>query len=176
MTEKEFEQLFEREPIEWLDSLPKYQRESFDTLLTSGSPEEVAKKWLSSNFSNTAAFGAPQQSDSSLFLDRIKVELKAFLCGDPKYNSERKEFLKYRNQSKTVLASAISVALAPHVGAAAAFIGPVIVLLLYSFGKMSLRAYCGEYNEGKSDPLVGEHKEGESKLDIEAAPPQRQGA
>lgn len=140
--EEKFEKIFAGEPREWLDSLPAFQKTSIDELLASYPPDQVAIKWLTANLEQTLPFGAEKKTDSAAFLNKLNEEIEAFLCGNPKYNSERKELLAYSKKGRTYLVGVMSVAIAPYLGVSAVFLAPAIVLSLFAFGKMSIHAWC----------------------------------
>jgi hypothetical protein len=150
MTEDEFDNLLNDDPNQWLDCLPAYQKTSVQELLAKNSADEVAAKWLTASFASTFAFGAQVNPNSSVFREKLKEELEAFLCGSPKYNAERKQFLSLSKDGRTYLVGALSVAIAPHLGASAVFLAPAIILLLYSFGKVSIRAWCSVQEQARS--------------------------
>lgn len=152
MTEAEFDNLLNDNPNAWLDCLPVYQKTPIEELLAVNPPDEVAAKWLTANFAITFAFGAEVKPDSSAFREKLKAELELFLCGNSKYNTERKQFLTLSKDGRTFLVGALSVAIAPYLGTSAVFLAPAIILLLYSFGKMSIHAWCAVQEEARAKP------------------------
>jgi len=76
--------LFQSESSAWIESLPKFQKEIVDQLFSQGkTPKEAASAWLSAAPQDTYPFGV--EKGKSLFLEKVLVELEAFLCGEPKY-------------------------------------------------------------------------------------------
>ena len=148
---EDFEKIFGGEPKEWLDSLPEFQRAPIGELLTLYPPDQVAIKWLTANLEQTSPFGTEKKTDSTAFLKKLDDELQAFLCGNPKYNSERKELVACVKKGRTYLVGAMSVAIAPYLGVSAVFLAPAIVLSLFAIGKMSIHAWCSTQMDSRSD-------------------------
>ena len=129
---------------DWLDVLPDFQSKSIRAMLASGtSYDDIAKIWMAAGASNTAPFssGAPLQPDTGFF-ERLRVEVRAFLCGNQKYQSDRDGLLNAGQGTRTAIVSAISAAIAPHLGVNASVITPIIVLSLAAIGKVTLNAWC----------------------------------
>jgi hypothetical protein len=129
---------------DWLDVLPEFQRKSIHAMHASGaSYDEIATIWIAAGASNTAPFssGPPLQPNSG-FYERLRLEIRAFLCGNQKYESDRDGILKAGEGTRTAIVSTISAAIAPHLGTNASVITPVIVLSLAAMGKMTLNAWC----------------------------------
>lgn len=116
---------------EWLAALPQYQRQSIAALLADHDAVHVATIWLeNSGPKDTAPFGGIRTAASN-FYDNILKELQKAICGSEEYVVERKEFAEAtKGGGKFLLVGALSTAIAPHVGAAAAVIGPAVALTL----------------------------------------------
>ncbi len=143
--------LFRRDPESWIDSLPDYQKTLVQELLKqSDSPEEAASKWLTASPRNTFPLGAAQGS-SKLYLDKLWNELEAFLCGDSRYEEDRKKLLAELKPGHAYLVGVISVTIAPVLGASATFLAPVIALLLITVSKLGLNAWCQMRKEQAAD-------------------------
>lgn len=143
---EEIERLLSGSPDEWLNVLPRYQKNRIKAQLESGnSPEEVANAWLTANVENTFPFGV--QKNNNILLDAILREFEKFLCGSKEYDSERKALKKNGNITYTYSVGFISASIAPNLGTSAAFIAPVITLLLISIGKVTLNAWCKSRRE-----------------------------
>ncbi|WP_075123112.1 hypothetical protein [Burkholderia paludis] len=144
------ETLFDGEPSSWLEGLPAYQKGLVDTLLAGGaSYDEAARAWLEASAAGTYLFsasGLPEKKNS--FLDNLKKEIQGFICDDKKYSKERAGLFGEKGHAKTFVVSAVSVAIAPHLGIASAVIVPVVALVLASLGKVSVNAWCSTYNAG----------------------------
>lgn len=133
--------LFHGDGAQWLDGLPKYQRDLIAQLLSSGStPEEAAEQWLTVVPCDTAPFGA--EPNSRQFMDRVWDEVAAFLCGDLKYDADRKRLLAESKATHAYVVGAISTAIGPVVGVSAPLVAPMVALLLLSLGKCVLNAWC----------------------------------
>lgn len=149
--------LLNDEPIKWVQELPEYQRDAIEKLLANGSSfEDVAQAWISASAENTYRFAAAAPvGNKGAFLENLRKEIRAFLCGDKKYKKERDGLFGEKGIARTYVVSAMAVAIAPHLSVASAVISPLIALLLASIGKVALNAWCATQNEaqlgGQSD-------------------------
>ena len=136
--------LLNDEPIKWIQELPHFQRDAIETLLANGSSfEDVAQVWISASAENTYRFAAAAPvGNKGAFLDNLKKEVRAFLCGDKKYKKEREGLFGEKGVARAYVVSAMAVAIAPHLSVAAAVISPLIALVLASIGKVALNAWC----------------------------------
>jgi hypothetical protein len=128
----------------WVASLPLYQRRSIIEMRGKGaSYDEIASTWIAAGASNTAPFssGNPPPPDPN-FLDKLRLEVRAYLCGDKKYDEDRKQLLAGGKEIHAYVVSGMSLAIAPYLGATGIIIAPVIALVLAGIGKMSLNAWC----------------------------------
>lgn len=136
----------------WIESLPKYQQDRLNSLLSTGiSPEEAANKWLSANVENTYPFGAEKKDN--VFIDRILDEIRNFLCGSEEYESVRSKISSNGNIVHAYFVGVLAAAIAPKLGLAAVFLAPVIALLLASIGQVSLNAWCKTQEASKDQGL-----------------------
>lgn len=135
--------LIEVSDNELLDTLEPYQREIIEQFITQSKGDYLgcADKWLNATPHNTAKFGT-QPSTSKLYRDKLFDEIEKFLCGDERYEEDRKKINSTANNSNTFLISSMSAAIGTYLGVAGTFIAPVLVLLLMSCGKMSINAWC----------------------------------
>jgi len=144
-----FQHLLNQDPKSWLTALPAYQRDLATALLTSDdSPELAAEKWLSAEPSDTYPFGGLRTS--KLYLEKLFDELEAFLCGDPKYESDRAKLNAESKPTHALVVSFIAVSIAPAIGASAPIIAPVVALLMMTAGKLGLNAWCSLRKERRS--------------------------
>lgn len=132
------------DPEIWFEALPPYQRNSIVQMRAEGSSyDDIASAWIAAGSSKTAPFssgGAPTPDPS--FLANLRQEFRAYLCGDKKYDKDRKQIAAQGKDARMFVVSGLSIAIAPHVGAASVVIAPIIVLLLANLGKVSLNAWC----------------------------------
>ena len=144
---------FAGEPMEWLEALPAYQKFSLGELLAAGRDyDQAAEAWLTASAANTFRLGAgPALPAKDTFLAHVKREVRAFLCGDPRYAKERAGLFGDTATTRTMIVSAIAVALSPHVGMAVAVLTPIVALVLASMGKITLNAWCAS----TAEPPVG---------------------
>ena len=128
----------------WISALPSYQSRTISIMLAGREPESVALTWLQlSGPEDTVPLGAVR-AGARLFLDRLIEELKILLCsdGDDYYENERQNLLKQAKAGRAALIALIAAALAPHVGASAALIGPPIAIVLALVGRAGQSATC----------------------------------
>lgn len=141
--------LLDDAPIKWVQELPEYQRVTIEKLLNGGSSfDEVAQAWISASAENTYRFAAAAPvGNKGEFLENLKKEIRAFLCGDKKYKKERDGLFGEKGLARTYVVSAMAVAIAPHLSVASAVISPLIALVLASIGKVALNAWCATQND-----------------------------
>ena len=130
------------EADDWLEALPPYQRQSVEVLLQSGkAPDDIARIWLTTpGPSNTFPYGG--ERFASVFYDKFLGELEKFVCDDPVYATDRRQLLQQAGAGKAFFVGAMAVAMAPHLGAAAALIAPAVALSLQTVSRMGARAWC----------------------------------
>lgn len=134
---------FEKDESEWLDALPKYQKDLVSELLATKSHEEAALAWLEASVDNTSPFTGQPQPQKKYFTF-LKEEIHKLLCGNPVYADERNQLVQLAQspQNKTAVVSVISALIGAKVGLAATFVAPAIVIILMMIGKTSLNAWC----------------------------------
>ena len=144
------DELFQDAPIRWLEDLPDFQRAPLLTLVETGKTfEEVAQVWLTASADNTFRLGAGSPvGDKGTFLNNMKAEVRAFICGDSKYEKERAGLFGEKGLTRTFVVSALAVAIAPHLAVAAPVVAPVIALVLASIGKITINAWCATATPG----------------------------
>lgn len=144
--------LLGEEPAKWIQELPEYQRGPMEQLLSDGASfDAVAQAWISASAANTYRFAASAPvGDRGAFLENLKREVRAFLCGDKKYKKERDGLFGEKGLARTYVVSAIAVAIAPHLSVASAVIAPLVALVLASLGKVALNAWCASQNDAQS--------------------------
>ncbi|GAB3110007.1 hypothetical protein GCM10027055_08740 [Janibacter alkaliphilus] len=126
-----YDSLLSGDMSQWLDALPEYQRQSIAALLEDHDAIDVITVWLeNSGPSDTAPFGGTR-AGAKLFYKSILVELQKALCGGVEYVAERKALSEATGGGgKLLVVGLLTTAIAPHVGAAAAVIGPAVALTL----------------------------------------------
>jgi len=134
---EQLQSLMDQEPGELLLALPAYQQNLIKELLN-GSEDYLgaADNWLSTKPANTAGFGGAPNSPV-LFREVLLDEIEKYLCGR-KYQEDRKRM----GSTTKVALGAMSHAIGASLGVAGAYILPVVVLLIMSFGKVPLNAFC----------------------------------
>lgn len=126
---------------EWLNELKPYQRNTINKLLTSSSPEEIAKIWISASGSqNTIQFGGERNTEP--FWDRFEGAFKKFICDETSYVEEKSALIAEAPVTRALLIAAVSSAIGATIGYAATLLAPAVVLLFYSVGKIGKNAYC----------------------------------
>jgi hypothetical protein len=146
------DELLSDDPNKWVTELPEYQRGPLEQLLKEGLAfDQIAQNWLSASAANTYRFAAVNAAGKKdAFLDNLRKEIRAFLCGDNKYKKEREGLFGEKGLARTYVVSVMAVAIAPHLNVAAVVIAPVVALLLASFGKITINAWCAS-QENESD-------------------------
>lgn len=141
--------LAESDPENWIEALPAYQRNSIHLMREKGgSYEYIASVWIAAGTSNTAPFSSGEvPKPDTKFSERLLKELRAYLCGEKRYEKDRKKMLASGKEVHVFVVSSISVAIAPHIGSAGAVIAPIVALALANIGKVSLNAWCGSSNQ-----------------------------
>ena len=107
--------------------------------------EKVANQWLSATIPSNIPFGT--QKKPSIFFEKVLDEIEAFFSGDEKYKDNRLAILKESGVVQSYIVDAISIALAPILGANAAFLAPVIAIVLLTIGKIGLNAWLAARKE-----------------------------
>ncbi len=132
------------EPKLWIEELPEFQRSAIHELQAKGSSfEQIAQTWITASTENTYRFSANAPvGNKGAFLENLKSEVRAFLCGDKKYKTERDGLFGEKGPARAYVVSAMAVAIAPHLSVASAVIAPLIALVLASIGKITLNAWC----------------------------------
>ena len=83
----------------------------------------------------------PDPAEARRYRDRLVDELHAFLCGDPRYEEQRKE-LQAEGGTKAYLVGVIATAIAPLFGSIAIGVAPAIALMLIAIARVGLNAWC----------------------------------
>lgn len=132
---------------DWLESIPKYQREIVSDLLEHNNPEEAASIWLDSSTENNSPFSS--DGTNKKYSEYVFKEIHKLLCGNPAYSEERNELntIIKNNGSKEAVISCISATIGSQLGLAAAFVAPAVVLLLITVGKVTVNAWCEMHQE-----------------------------
>ncbi|MCF2518743.1 hypothetical protein [Dyadobacter sp. CY351] len=139
---EEFHEIVFPSREELMAQLPDYQRETLIPILleSKDDPIEAIDKWLNSEPVTVAQFGGAGETRN--FAHAIKEELRKFLCGDKAYKKERDALLKQGSSAQALTVASLTMAIAPVVGVAAPIVATVIVLLILSFGKITVGAWC----------------------------------
>ncbi|WP_394686919.1 hypothetical protein [uncultured Xanthomonas sp.] len=143
------ETLLQGEPEKWIADLPEFQRAAIQELRANGATyDDVAQAWITASAEHTYRFSASAPvGDKSAFLDSLRKEVRAFLCGDKKYKKEREGLFGDKGLARTYVVSTMAVAIAPYLSVASAVIAPLIALVLASVGKIALNAWCSLHPE-----------------------------
>lgn len=135
--------LFDLTEDGWFEGLPKGQKQTIQEMLESGKTEEqIGEFWLSSTGSeSTAGFGSGVFLQS--FFLNVRQEFINFVCGDSKYEAERKQANDIWNKhGKVTLVSLVAAAVANTLGLAFAAVVPVVALLFSTTAKIGVNAFC----------------------------------
>lgn len=138
----EFGALLEGNLRAWVEALPEYQRSHIERMLDSADPIDVATAWLEgSGPKDTAPYGGVRVG-AARFYDNVLHELQKLFCGGQGYEEEREGLRKAAGASKLIAVGTISTAIAPHVGVAAAVLGPAIAVTLGVLGNAGKASIC----------------------------------
>lgn len=148
---EELAQIIQAEESELLSSIDNFQSEIIKAFLASTSNDylESADYWLNASTANTAKFGG-EPNTTKLYRDKLLEELEKFLCGDQQYEDDRNKIAESTDKSQKYIIGVMSAAIGKTLGAAGAFIAPVIVLLILSIGKMAINAWCAMRKDARS--------------------------
>lgn len=132
---------FNLEPNELVSLLPNYQQDLINQLKPNeGNYEVVIDKWLTAKPANTIGFGGI--GSNSIYKDKILEELEKFICGDDKYDSERKKLLEIGNGTPTFILGSVCTAIGSAIGTSGTYLLPIVVLLLATAGKITKNGWC----------------------------------
>ncbi len=139
------EHIFETtDPSDWINTLEPYQKDPIVEMgLTTENADSIAQKWLSATTSYTAGFGTSQGARP--FFDNIKKEVLKFICDESAYVEDKKRLQEIPGVNKTAIVAVVSTAIATVVGTSAIYLIPVIVIVLFSFGRIVKNAFCKTY-------------------------------
>jgi len=127
-----------------LSGLEDYQQALVNELLaaTGGNYEKAADLWLGATPAQTVGFGG-DHSHNKIYRDKIVDEIEKFVCGsDDTYQRDRVKILENASATQQYVVAVLSTAIGGNLGIAGAFLAPLIVLLIISFGKISINAWC----------------------------------
>lgn len=141
-TEPVIGQIVDGDIHEWTAGLPPYQRTHIEHMLESQSPTEVAISWLtSSGPKDTAPFGGVRVG-AGLLYGNLSKEMQKLLCGTTECKQEREALVSSGATGKLLIVGIVSTAVAPHVGAAAAVIGPAVAMVLAVLSSSGKATIC----------------------------------
>lgn len=148
---EELDGILSGEKTELLNTIQPFQKDIIDSFLEQKNNDylDAAELWLNSSPTNTAKFGTEQKKEK-VYIDKLIEEIEKFLCGDERYNEEREKIAESGDQTQKYIIGVMSAAIGQTLGVAGTFIAPVIVLILLSFGKMAINAWCELRKEKKN--------------------------
>ena len=88
------------------------------------------------------------------FARQCKAEFYEFVCGGKKYAEDRAKLQKLQKPTELLVVSTIAVSLGPHVGAAAALLGPAVGAFLMAATKVGISAWC-KANKPADETAIG---------------------
>jgi hypothetical protein len=146
----DFQEYFSGQSSEWLDVLPKYQRDSVEELLaTEKSYDDVAEAWLAATVAHdTFGFGAAQSA--KIFYNKVLDQIHDLICTGKGYEAERTSVLAEFKKGQALAVAAVTEAISPHVGAASAFLSVAVVLAFATVSKIGKNAWCEMQLERRS--------------------------
>lgn len=151
---KNIEILFNAERDELFDAIQPFQQEILNEFLTntSNNYQEAINLWINASPSNTSYFGGAFQK-KNLYSEMLMKELEKFFCDEEHYTDEKNKIKESTDRSTKYLIGVLSAAIGKTLGVAGTFIAPIIVLLLMSFGKMAVNAWCEMRKEQSNNSL-----------------------
>lgn len=140
--------IFQDEKI--LDSLDDYQKEVITQLIKINNYDYdiVAEKWLQTISPNISKFGG-NQSQISLYKEKVYDEIEKFLCDKDSYEEEKNKLKESKDNSVKFIIAFISSAIGNYLGAASAYVAPIVVLFVLNAGNISINAWCELRKEKK---------------------------
>ena len=148
------EDLLLSQPEDWLATLPSYQREPLERLLASSEdPLVVASKWLNSMPADKGKSHFGGTRDGRPLADAIVTQVRAYLCGDPRYDEDRTQLGQQFAPTHAWFVGALTSVIGKWAdGVTAALVAPIVVLALISLGKIGLNAFCAVWKESAEKP------------------------
>ena len=144
------ENIFNGNPDEWLECLPKYQRDIINKIYSqTENYDEIIEFWLSPSITSNVPFGTRKKE--ILSIKKIKKEIKLFIIGDEKYKSDRDRILDYSEITKIYFIYQISNILSPILGTASPYLTPVIAIIFITIGKIGINAWIKTQEENNPD-------------------------
>jgi hypothetical protein len=127
---------------EWISVLPTYQQKLLKPMLEEAEPDQVAQLWLAaSGPQDTAPFGGIRKG-AVRYYENVLAELKKLFCGSEEYENERRKLAQAAGGGQMLVVGTVSTAIAPHVGTAAAVIGPAVALILVVLSRAARSSAC----------------------------------
>lgn len=143
------EHILTYDPETWLKTLPTYQRNLIDNLYqTLNNYDDVSIAWLSTSVPMNVPFGSG--NSHSIFFDKLLDEFEYLLTGHEKYKECRLSLLKESGVTQHFIVATISSTMAPHIGASAPFLAPVVALSLLTISKMGTNAWIAKRQENRN--------------------------
>jgi hypothetical protein len=127
---------------DWIDALSASQARTIRQMQASGmNLHDISVQWL--------AAGKPPQtsphggdSTSKNYVERVEVELRKLICGDPAYEKLRKDISAFMKQNKVKAVGMIAAAVGAIVGLSAVVLVPVVGLVLQIACEVGTNAWC----------------------------------
>lgn len=126
---------------EWLDVLEPSQKQIMSALLEEHTKEDAMRLWLTAEIPQKAMRLSGDKSVKEYF-EHFKEEVKKFICEHPDYAQQNAELKELGKVGIPVLVTTISAFLAVQLGVLATVISPVLVIMLFTVGKIGKKAYC----------------------------------
>lgn len=147
----EISNLLQSDPEVLLTVIEDYQSEIIKSFLQSNNNDYLnsADKWLNASTANIAKFGGDLKK-TKIYREKLFDEVEKFICGDERYEEDRKKIHISSDKSQKYIIGVMSIAIGKTLGVAGAFIAPVIVLLIISIGKLAINAWCEMRKEIKN--------------------------
>ena len=112
--------------------------------------EKAAEEWINTlpeeQIPLTQFSGGIGEEEDLTFAQAIRREIDYFVCGHPKYADLRKQTQSKGSNATFYVGTAVAAALGSAFGVTTAAILPSVLLLFHIACKITLNAYCRNYN------------------------------
>ena len=131
-------------------ALPADDASRLRALVEQYGEEKAAEEWINTlpedQIPLTQFSGGIGDEEDLTFAQAIRREIDYFICGHPKYADLRKQAQSKGTTATFYVGATVAAALGSVFGVTTAAILPTVLLLFHVAGKITLNAYCRNYN------------------------------
>ena len=131
-------------------ALPANDASRLRALVEQYGEEKAAEEWINTlpedQIPLTQFSGGIGDEEDLTFAQSIGREIDYFICGHPKYADLRKQAQSKGTTATFYVGATVAAALGSVFGVTTAAILPTVLLLFHVAGKITLNAYCRNYN------------------------------